>query len=233
MPLRDQLADGARLVIPVGPRDQQFLMRVERHGSEWTEWTDGACVFVPLIGLGGFEARQARAGRRSRPAGRRAPEPGCSDRVPASVYSARHDPRLRRAPSRRRRAVVRRPHRQPARARPDRDDPDGLLRRRRQTATSPTTSARRSASARKAMWPVDRGLQPQSTSADWPTARLGPAGPPPRTGSKRPRRTRTPPASGSGSARPGTAGASIRNESLAEQVVIDDVSTQGAPTPTT
>jgi protein-L-isoaspartate(D-aspartate) O-methyltransferase len=57
MPLRDQLADGARLVIPVGPRDQQFLTVVERRGSEWTEWTDGACVFVPLIGLGGFEPR--------------------------------------------------------------------------------------------------------------------------------------------------------------------------------
>jgi protein-L-isoaspartate(D-aspartate) O-methyltransferase len=57
MPLREQLADGARLVIPVGPRDQQFLTVVERRGSDWTEWTDGACVFVPLIGLGGFEPR--------------------------------------------------------------------------------------------------------------------------------------------------------------------------------
>jgi len=56
MELRDQLADGARLVIPVGPRDHQFMTVVERHGTEWTEWTDGACVFVPLIGEGGYAA---------------------------------------------------------------------------------------------------------------------------------------------------------------------------------
>jgi protein-L-isoaspartate(D-aspartate) O-methyltransferase len=54
--LRDQLADGGRLVIPVGPRDRQILTVVTRHGDEWTERPDGACVFVPLIGEGGFEA---------------------------------------------------------------------------------------------------------------------------------------------------------------------------------
>jgi protein-L-isoaspartate(D-aspartate) O-methyltransferase len=54
--LRDQLADGGRLVIPVGPRARQILMVVTRHGNEWTERPDGACVFVPLIGEGGFEA---------------------------------------------------------------------------------------------------------------------------------------------------------------------------------
>jgi hypothetical protein len=27
---------------------------VERRGDEWHESTDGACVFVPLIGAGGF-----------------------------------------------------------------------------------------------------------------------------------------------------------------------------------
>jgi protein-L-isoaspartate(D-aspartate) O-methyltransferase len=54
--LRDQLADGGRLVIPVGPRDRQVLMRVVRDGNDWRETPHGACVFVPLIGAGGFPA---------------------------------------------------------------------------------------------------------------------------------------------------------------------------------
>ena len=54
--LREQLADGGRLVIPVGPRDRQILTVVIRHGQEWTERPDGGCIFVPLIGAGGFEA---------------------------------------------------------------------------------------------------------------------------------------------------------------------------------
>jgi len=54
-PLREQLADGARLVIPVGPRDQQDLIVVERRGpNDWQEWSDGAVVFVPLVGEGGW-----------------------------------------------------------------------------------------------------------------------------------------------------------------------------------
>ena len=54
--LREQLVEGGHLVIPVGPRDWQVLMAVTRHGDEWTERPDGACVFVPLIGEGGFQA---------------------------------------------------------------------------------------------------------------------------------------------------------------------------------
>lgn len=54
--LRLQLADGGHLVIPVGPRDRQILMVVTRDGQEWSERPDGACIFVPLIGAGGFEA---------------------------------------------------------------------------------------------------------------------------------------------------------------------------------
>jgi len=52
--LREQLADGARLVIPVGRRDQQELTVVERQGDEWLERRDGTVVFVPLVGEGGF-----------------------------------------------------------------------------------------------------------------------------------------------------------------------------------
>jgi protein-L-isoaspartate(D-aspartate) O-methyltransferase len=53
--LREQLAIGARLVIPVGPRYQQDLIVVERRtATEWDEFSDGAVVFVPLVGEGGF-----------------------------------------------------------------------------------------------------------------------------------------------------------------------------------
>ncbi len=53
--LREQLAVGRRLVIPVGPRSQQELIVVERRGlTDWVEWSDGAVVFVPLVGEAGW-----------------------------------------------------------------------------------------------------------------------------------------------------------------------------------
>jgi protein-L-isoaspartate(D-aspartate) O-methyltransferase len=52
--LREQLVDGGRMVIPVGPRDHQDLLVVERHGNEWIERSDGPVVFVPLVGEGGY-----------------------------------------------------------------------------------------------------------------------------------------------------------------------------------
>ncbi len=52
--LRTQLAEGRRLVIPVGSRREQRLLVVERHGDEWSERSEGACVFVPLVGTAGW-----------------------------------------------------------------------------------------------------------------------------------------------------------------------------------
>ncbi len=57
--LREQLADGGRLVLPVGPRSLQSLVLVIRHGSEFEERSGGACVFVPLVGEAGFDPEPA------------------------------------------------------------------------------------------------------------------------------------------------------------------------------
>ena len=55
--LLGQLADGGRLVMPVGPRDGvQELVRVVRHGDHHDREALGAVRFVPLIGAEGFPA---------------------------------------------------------------------------------------------------------------------------------------------------------------------------------
>ena len=48
--LRDQLATGGRLVIPVGDRYQQNLLRITRREDEDRREMLGGCVFVNLIG---------------------------------------------------------------------------------------------------------------------------------------------------------------------------------------
>ena len=53
-PLREQLGEGRRLIIPVGGLREQLLMIVERHGNDWIERSDGPCVFVPLVGEAGW-----------------------------------------------------------------------------------------------------------------------------------------------------------------------------------
>lgn len=54
-PLIEQLSpDGGKLVIPIGSREHQRLVVVERHGDEVTSREREAVVFVPLIGEHGF-----------------------------------------------------------------------------------------------------------------------------------------------------------------------------------
>jgi len=52
--LIDQLADGGRLVIPVGNSFQQTLTRVTRKGDETKIERLEGCVFVPLVGKYGW-----------------------------------------------------------------------------------------------------------------------------------------------------------------------------------
>jgi protein-L-isoaspartate(D-aspartate) O-methyltransferase len=52
--LKAQLADGGRLVIPVGGRREQRLLVIQRRGTDYLEHDDGACTFVPLIGEEGW-----------------------------------------------------------------------------------------------------------------------------------------------------------------------------------
>jgi protein-L-isoaspartate(D-aspartate) O-methyltransferase len=61
--LRRQLADGGRLVIPVGPLRRQELLLVTHRGESFEEHQFGGCVFVPLIGA---EAYAEEAVLRSR-----------------------------------------------------------------------------------------------------------------------------------------------------------------------
>lgn len=54
-PLFDQLADGGRLVAPVGSRELQYLMCYTRKGDDIVPASWGAVCFVPLIGEHGWE----------------------------------------------------------------------------------------------------------------------------------------------------------------------------------
>jgi protein-L-isoaspartate(D-aspartate) O-methyltransferase len=53
--LQQQLADGGRLVIPVGPAGFQHLTVVTRAGTTFEEEQRDSCVFVPLIGAHGWK----------------------------------------------------------------------------------------------------------------------------------------------------------------------------------
>ncbi len=53
-PLVEQLTEGGRLLVPVGDRGVQTLMRITRHGGRIIEEDLGGCRFVDLIGEHGW-----------------------------------------------------------------------------------------------------------------------------------------------------------------------------------
>ena len=54
VPLLDQLADGGRLVVPVGDPSCQDLVKVVRRGNEFSRTSLGPCRFVRLVGAHGW-----------------------------------------------------------------------------------------------------------------------------------------------------------------------------------
>jgi len=52
--LKNQLAEGARLIVPVGPPDHQRLTVVTRCDHNFAETVQEACVFVLLVGAEGW-----------------------------------------------------------------------------------------------------------------------------------------------------------------------------------
>lgn len=54
--LLEQLADGGRLVIPIGSRQVQQLHLMVKRGNQVTDQTLEACQFVPLVGKEGWPA---------------------------------------------------------------------------------------------------------------------------------------------------------------------------------
>ncbi|MFI5093144.1 MAG: protein-L-isoaspartate(D-aspartate) O-methyltransferase [Candidatus Acidiferrum sp.] len=59
-PLRAQLAEGGRLILPVGDAENQELRYLERQGNSFFTRTLEACRFVPLVGYHGWKEPPAR-----------------------------------------------------------------------------------------------------------------------------------------------------------------------------
>ncbi len=57
--LLDQLADGGRMVIPVGGRQHQDLLLVFKHANESVTRVLDPCQFVPLVGKHGWPAKSS------------------------------------------------------------------------------------------------------------------------------------------------------------------------------
>ncbi len=58
-PLAAQLAEGGRLIVPVGSPDEQRLLRVEKRDDAFTQRALYHCRFVPLLGQYGWEPGSA------------------------------------------------------------------------------------------------------------------------------------------------------------------------------
>ncbi len=54
-PLLEQLADGGRMIVPIGDRFSQELIRVKREKDDFEEEDYGGCRFVDLIGVYGWK----------------------------------------------------------------------------------------------------------------------------------------------------------------------------------
>jgi protein-L-isoaspartate(D-aspartate) O-methyltransferase len=54
-PLMEQLADGGRMIVPIGDRFSQKLIRVKREKDDFEEEDYGGCRFVDLIGVYGWK----------------------------------------------------------------------------------------------------------------------------------------------------------------------------------
>ena len=52
--LLQQMAVGARMIVPIGPRNEQHLTKVVRTQQGYSSHVLTACRFVPLIGTGGW-----------------------------------------------------------------------------------------------------------------------------------------------------------------------------------
>jgi protein-L-isoaspartate(D-aspartate) O-methyltransferase len=53
-PLLEQLAEGGRLVIPVGSATMQMLTLVRKEDGTYRTTEEGSCIFVPLVGKYGW-----------------------------------------------------------------------------------------------------------------------------------------------------------------------------------
>ena len=53
-PLLAQLAEGGRMVLPIGPHPSQMLVEVEKRGGRIIHKELASCVFVPLVGEHGW-----------------------------------------------------------------------------------------------------------------------------------------------------------------------------------